>query len=257
MGLCVHVFYLPSLFWTGYCLGADSLLPAQPIFLSVFVGLLAGDPVVTLHCSCYIITSLLFLCYLWAFELMLLPVHFPHLYLFWTLLVNIPAVPAHFPHPYIFRALLANILAMPTHFILQASSVHLLLLYLFNSHRLLLNPLDFLILITTSLPLITFQGYWLLSQPNEFINSFLKLPWPIYFLFTSYCSHGFTTSFLKLSWPICFFFTSYHSVGLLTIIPAILACWACFTIFSSHFLHIVRLLLLLCLLSKVDINTFL
>ena len=150
---------------------------------------------------------------------MLLPVHFPHLYLFWTLLANIPAVPAHFPHPYIFRAFLANIPAMPTHFILRASLAHLLLLYLFYSHRLLLNPLDFLGPITTSLPLITFQAYWLLSQPNEFINSFLELPWPIYFLFTSpiyflftsYCSYGFTTSFLKLSWLICFFFTSYHS----------------------------------------------
>ena len=35
-----------------------------------------------------------------------------------------------------------------------------------------LNPLGFLDPITTSLPLITFRGYWPLSQPNEFTNSF-------------------------------------------------------------------------------------
>ena len=49
---------------------------------------------------------------------MLLPllVHFPHLYLFWTLLTHIPTV--------------------LTHFILQASPTHLLHLYIFYSYGL-------------------------------------------------------------------------------------------------------------------------
>jgi len=45
-----------------------------------------------------------------------MPIHFPHLYLFWALLANIPVVLAHF--------------------ILWASSAHLLLLYLFYSYGL-------------------------------------------------------------------------------------------------------------------------
>ena len=102
---------------------------------------------------------------------------------------------------------------MPTHLIPQASSAYLLLLYLFYSHGISLNPLDFLGPITTSLPLINFQAYWPLSQPNEFTNSFLGLPWPIHFFFTSYCSYGLTTLLLGLPWPIYFFFTSYYSYG--------------------------------------------
>ena len=102
---------------------------------------------------------------------------------------------------------------MPTHLIPRASLAHLLLLFLFYSHGLLLNPLGFLGLITTSLPLITFRTYWPLSQPNEFINLFLRLPRPIYFFFTSYCSYRFTTSLLGLPRPIYFLFTSYYSCG--------------------------------------------
>ena len=129
---------------------------------------------------------------LWVNALAML-VHFPHLYLFWNLLANIPIV--------------------PTHFIPRASLAHLLLFYLFIPIGFLLNPLGFLGPITTSLPLITFRAYWLLGQLNEFTNSFLGLPRPIYFLITSYCSHGFTTSFLGLPWPIYFLFTSYYSCG--------------------------------------------
>ena len=126
---------------------------------------------------------------------MLLPllVHFPHLYLFWTLLTHIPTV--------------------LTHFILQASPTHLLHLYIFYSYGLFANHLVFLGPITTSLALITFQAYWPLSQPNEFTNSFLKLPRPIYFLITSYCSHGFNTSFIGLPCLIYFIFTSCYSCG--------------------------------------------
>ena len=184
-----------------------------------------------LHCSYYIIIFVLFPCYLWAYGPMLLPVHFPHLSFFWALFDHISAVPAHF--------------------IPRASSAYLLLLYLFYSYGFLLNLLDFLSLTTTSLPLITFQAYWLLSQPYKFTNSYLGLPNP----FTSYYSHRFTTSFLGLSRTIYFFFNSfyfcgpsdhysYHS-GLLGF--ALL-------IFSSYFLHIVGLLLPLGLLAKVGIN---
>ena len=77
----------------------------------------------------------------------------------------------------------------------------------------LLNHLVFLDPITTSLSLITFQAYWPLSQPNEFTNSFPELSRPIYFLITSYCSHGFTTSFIGFPRPIYFLFTSYYSCG--------------------------------------------
>ena len=138
-------------------------------------------------------------------------IQFPHPYLFWALLANISTVSAHFLHPYLFWALRANIPAMPIHFIHRAFSTHLLLLYLFYSHGLLLNPLGFLDPITTSLLLITFRAYWPLSQPNEFTNSFLGLPRPIDFFVTSYCSHGFTTSLLGLPQPIYFLFTSYYS----------------------------------------------
>ena len=100
---------------------------------------------------------------------------------------------------------------MPIHFIHRAFSTHLLLLYLFYSHGILLNPLGFLGPITTSLLLITFRAYWHLSQPNEFTNSFLGLPWPIDFFVTSYCSHRFTTSLLGPPRPIYFLFTSYYS----------------------------------------------
>ena len=141
-------------------------------------------------------------------------IQFPYPYLFWALLANISTVSAHFLHPYLFWALRANIPAMPIHFIHRAFSTHLLILYLFYSHRFLLNPLGFLDPITTSLLLITFRAYWPLSQPNEFTNSFLGLPRPIDFFVTSYCSHGFTTSLLGLPRPIYFLFTSYYSCEL-------------------------------------------
>ena len=67
-------------------------------------------------------------------------------------------------------------------------------------------------LTTTSLPLITFWAYWPLCQPYEFTNSFLELPRPIYFFFTSYF-HGFTTSFIGLPRPICFFFATHYFCG--------------------------------------------
>ena len=49
---------------------------AWPSLLPSFVGLLAGDLALMLHCSSYIITSILILCYPWAFGSMLLPIPF-------------------------------------------------------------------------------------------------------------------------------------------------------------------------------------
>ena len=49
---------------------------AWPSLLPSFVGLLAGDLALMLHCSYYIITSILILCYPWAFGSMLLPIPF-------------------------------------------------------------------------------------------------------------------------------------------------------------------------------------
>ena len=122
--------------------------------------------------------------------------HFSHLYLFWVLLVNIPAVPAHF---------ITSSIGLPRPIYFSFTS--------FIPMSFLLNLLDFLNPITTSLPLVTFRAYWPPSQPIKFINSFPKLPRPIYFLFTSYYSYGLATSFLELPRSIYFFFTSFYSCG--------------------------------------------
>ena len=149
--------------------------------------------------------------------------YFPHLYLFWVLLANIPIMLAYF----IFLGL-----PQPIYFIFTS----------FTLMGFLVDPLGFLSPITTSLHFITFWAYWPLSQPNEFINSFLGLPQPIYFLFTFYYSHRLITSFFGLHWPIYSFFTSFYSCG-----PA--GQWSChfillglfpysLTIFHfSHFLY--------------------
>ena len=232
-------------------------------FFPMSLGLLARDLAMPLHCSCYIITFLLFPYYLWAFGLMVLPVYFPHFYLFWVLLANIlvvlayfphpylfwallaniPTVPAYFPYPYLFWALLANIATVPTPFIPRASSTHLLFFfYIFYSHKLLLNPLNFLDPIITSLPLITFWAYWLLSQPNEFTNS-LDFLGPFTSSLSFIVSMGLLFHFLGFLGSFTSSLPLSILVGLLTIILAISTCWVCFTIFSSHFLHIVGLLL--------------
>ena len=102
--------------------------------------------------------------------------------------------------------------ASPFHyFISRASSAHLLLPYLFYSHRLFLDPFDFLGPITTYLPFITFWAYWPLGWPIEFTNLVLGLPRPIYLFFYS---HRITTLFIRLPRPIYSFFISFHSCGL-------------------------------------------
>ena len=95
------------------------------------VGLLAVDPAIPLHYACYSITFPFYF---------LLPI---------SLRADAPTVPAHFfinillkaslahfPHLYLFWALLANIPTVPTHFIPRAYLAHLLPLYLFYSHGL-------------------------------------------------------------------------------------------------------------------------
>jgi len=61
--------------WKAYGPSVSRFL-AWPSLLPTFVGLLAGDPTMMLYCSCYIITSILILCYPWAFRPMLLPIPF-------------------------------------------------------------------------------------------------------------------------------------------------------------------------------------
>ena len=210
---------------------ALSLLPG-PYPLFSYVRGLADNPTMLLHCSYYDITSLLVCCYLWAYGLRLLLVHFLHSFFFWASLASIPTEPAH-SIPWAFSA----------YFIPWASSAHFLLPYLFYSHGFLLNPLGFSGPITASLPLITFHAYWPSCQPYEFTNSFLGLPQLIYFFSTSYYFHGFTT-----------FILGAFSAHLL-LLGHLLFLWACwplflpfwpvgfyFTIFP-HLLHIIGLLL--------------
>ena len=187
--------FTPS--WTGCCLDKSLHLPAKLIiFFSMTVGLLATDPTISLHRACYNFNSFFISCYpigLWA-DTPAVPTHF-----FINLLLR--ASLAHYPHLYLFWALLPNIPAMPTHFTTSFLEIPRPIYSFFTSFTpmgFLLNSLGFLSPITTSLPLITFRAYWPLSQSNEFTNSFSRLPQPIHFLFTSYYSHGLTTSFIRL-----------------------------------------------------------
>ena len=140
-----------------------------------------------LHCSCCIITSLLFPYYLWAYRLMFLLCKsnfhiLTSFRLYWpTFLLCQPT----------FHILTSFGLYGPTFLLCQSISFIGLprpIYFFFTSFTpmgFLLNHLVFLDPITTSLSLITFQAYWPLSQPNEFTNSFLGFPQPIYFFFTS------------------------------------------------------------------------
>ena len=153
---------------------------------------------------------------------------------------------AHFPHLYLFWALLANIFVVLVYFTTSFLGLPRAIYFFFISFTpmgFLLVSLGFLGLITTSLHFVTIWAYWLLSQPIDFTNSFPKLPWAIYFLFTFYYSYGLTTSFFGLSWPIYLFFTFFLIlVGLLAINPAISAHWACFLISLSFFFFLPSLL---------------
>ena len=110
--------------------------------------------------------------------------------------------------------------ASSAHFILWASLAHFILSYLFYSHGLMLNHLDFLSPITTSfvfgfIGLQTNLIYQFLSLGSfsPFLLSlyFLRFSWAFYFILWGFLS------------PFAFFGTTYYFVGLWIIIPAILA----------------------------------
>ena len=110
----IFSFFYPFLDWV--LLGQSLHSPTEPIIsISMTVGLLATDPTISLHVAYSNFISLFISYYLmglWAdtptvpanfFINLLLRAslaHFPYLYLFWTLLANIPAVPAHFTTSY-------------------------------------------------------------------------------------------------------------------------------------------------------------
>ena len=192
-----------------------------------------------LHCSCYIIASFLFHCYLWAYGLGFNGQNSCYAN---PLSTSLPLLGFIGPH---------SCRASPFH----SSSTQLLLFYLFYAHGLSLNPLGFLGLTTTSLPLISFRVYWPLSQPYESTNLFLGLPRPIDFFFTSYYCHGFNISFFGLPQPICFFFITYYFCGFADHYSCYSGLLGFALLFSlPTFLHIVRFLLSLGFLSKVGIN---
>jgi len=203
--------FIPS--WTEYCSGITLHLLASPCFLfSMIVSLLTTDPTILFRRACYTFTSLFTSYYpvgLQVDVLAMLTHFFINLFLKASL--------AHFPHLYLFWA------CWPTFLTCQPIFTNLFLglpqpicsfFTSFTLMRFLLNSLSFLGPITTSFPLITFRAYWPLSQPIGFTNSFPRLPRSIYFLFTSYYSHGLTTSFLGLPRPIYFFFISFYSCKL-------------------------------------------
>ena len=216
------------------------------------VSLLATDYTISLHRACYNFTSLFISCYpmgLWV-DTPAVPAHF-----FINLLLK--ASLAHFPHLYLFWALLPNIPTMPTHFTTSSLRLPRPIYSFFTSFTLmgfLLDSLGFLGPITTNLPVITFQAYWPLSQPNEFTNSFPRLPQPINLLL-------FPWAYYSIPWA-----SSAHLL-LLYLFLFLWACWPSIlpfqpirlvflflNLFPLLTFSIVVLLLLLDPLSKMGIN---
>jgi len=138
------------------------------------MGFFAGDPTTPLHCSYYVITSLLFLYFLQAYELRLLPIHFLHPFPFWAPLANIPTVPTYFH-------ILTSFWPYWTTFLLYQPTFHILASFLgsIGPHSYCANPFhssDFLGPFISSLPLLLLWA---------FAKSF-ELPWPNYHILTSY-----------------------------------------------------------------------
>ena len=222
----------------------------------MIVGLLVTDPTTSFHRACYSFTSLLISCYLVGLRADA-PIVLAHFFINLLLRASL----AHFPHLYLFWALLANIFVVLVYFTTSFLGLSRAIYFFFTSF----TPMDFLLVslgflspITTSLHFVTISAYWLLSQPIDFTNSFPELPRAIYFLFTSYYSHGLTTSFFGLSRPIYLFFTFFYSCGSashqschfssLGLLPYF------FIVFFLLTFFIVGLLLLLGPLSKMGIN---
>ena len=188
------------------------------------VGLLAGDSAMPLHCSCYIITSLLFFVTLgltgWCSC---------HASPFSTSLPLLGFISQH------------SCCASPFH-----SSSHLLHLYLFYSHELFAKSFG---LPQPNYHILTSYYFFgligLEANPIDLLIHFLGFPGP----FTSFLPLIVPMSLLLHSLGFLDPFTSSLPliilVSLLAIIPTIPACWVYFTIFSSHFLYIVGFLLLL------------
>ena len=168
LGSCSLPF-TPSLGWALLGWRPSPSCLDHVLFFLMFVGLLVEDLAMSLHCSFYIITSLSFLiiCGLMGW----CSCHAS------PLTIALPFLGFIGQHSYYSNPFHSSGFLGPF-----TSSLPLSLLWAF-----LLNPLGFLSLITTSLPLITFQAYWPLSQPNEFANSFPRLN---YHIFTSYYFSG-------------------------------------------------------------------
>ena len=83
-----------SLDWALFGCGPSSSYLAHVPFCPMFVGWLVLLPC---HRTVPAMISLILLpcCYLWAYELKLLPVHFLHSFFFWALLASIPPRLAH------------------------------------------------------------------------------------------------------------------------------------------------------------------
>ena len=157
LGLCSLPF-ISSLDWVLLGWRPLPFCQAHALFFPVFVGLLAMDLAIPLHRAYYSITSLFISCYPWAHGLMLLSCQLTfHIFtsfgLYWP----------------------TFLLCQPISFTRLPRSIYFFFTS-FTPMGFLLDPLGFLGPITTSLPLITFRAYWLLSQPNEFTNSFPRLP---------------------------------------------------------------------------------
>ena len=155
MGSCSLPF-IPS--WTRHCLGKCLHLFAEPMFSSLAsMGLLIIDPAISLYRAYFNFTFPSTSCYpvnLWA-DISIMPIHFFINFLLKVLL-------AHFPHLYLFWALLANIPTVPTHFTTSFLGLPRSIYLFFTSFTLigfLLDSLSFLSPITTFLPLITFRHY--------------------------------------------------------------------------------------------------
>ena len=161
MGFWAHVPYLLSFLGLSI-MGKGPHLFAEPMFSSLAsMGLLAIDPTISLYRTCYSFTfpfTSYYLVNLWV-DVFAVPAHF-----FSNLLLR--ASLAHFPHLYLFRALLANIPTVSAYFttlVLGLPRPIYFFFTFFTPMSFLLDSLDFLGPITTSLPLITFRAYWPLS----------------------------------------------------------------------------------------------
>ena len=112
VGFRAHALCLSPLLRLGVAWAKSPRLLAEPMFsFSMFMGLLAIKPAISLHHVCHSFTSPFISCYSVGLQagaptvpahffinllLRASLAHFSYLYLFWASLANIPVVPAHF-----------------------------------------------------------------------------------------------------------------------------------------------------------------